>query len=196
MQRSPQRRRSAGDVCPGVLGNLSRFSLILRRASCGVVVSHLPAQGLSDGPACGNVTRGQPMLPDMKLRPPKPPLSDGTVTLRELAVADVPAVTTACRDPEIVRWTTEIPEGYTEEHARGWIESAGAGWENGRGEFAITERRRTRSPARLGSSSGKSGLLRLGIGWPRHSGAMVWRLGLWAWWLIGATASGLFASSS
>ena len=79
------------------------------------------------------------MLSDMKLRPPAPPLSDHTVTLRELTASDVPAVTTACRDPEIVRWTTEIPEGYTEDHARGWIESTRSGWENGRAEFAITE---------------------------------------------------------
>jgi RimJ/RimL family protein N-acetyltransferase len=76
---------------------------------------------------------------DMKLRPPLPPLSDGTVTLRELTAADVPAVTAACRDPEIVRWTTEIPEDYTEEHARGWIESTRSGWEKGSAEFAITE---------------------------------------------------------
>jgi RimJ/RimL family protein N-acetyltransferase len=79
------------------------------------------------------------MLSDMKLRPPVPPLSDGTVTLRELIAADVPVVTAACRDPEVVRWITEIPENYTEEHARGWIESARSGWEKGNAEFAIKE---------------------------------------------------------
>jgi RimJ/RimL family protein N-acetyltransferase len=50
----------------------------------------------------------------------------------------VPAVTEACQDPEIVRWTTEIPEGYTEEHARSWIASTPAGWKKGRAELAIT----------------------------------------------------------
>jgi hypothetical protein len=53
------------------------------------------------------------------------------VTLRQLAPADAPAITAACRDPEIVRWTTEIPEGYTERHARGWIRSARRGWKDG-----------------------------------------------------------------
>lgn len=74
----------------------------------------------------------------MELRPPEPDLSDGVITLRPLGVEDVPAVTEACRDPEIVRWTTEIPEGYTEEHARGWIASTAAGWKEGRAELAIT----------------------------------------------------------
>jgi RimJ/RimL family protein N-acetyltransferase len=70
---------------------------------------------------------------------PTPPLSDDTVTLRELAIADVPAVTAACADPEIVRWTAEIPEDYKEEHARAWIESTREGWAKGNAEFAISE---------------------------------------------------------
>jgi RimJ/RimL family protein N-acetyltransferase len=75
----------------------------------------------------------------MEVSPPAPPLSDGTVTLRPLTPGDVPEVTLACRDPEIVRWTTQIPEDYTEEHARSWIESTRAGWAKGNAEFAITE---------------------------------------------------------
>lgn len=70
---------------------------------------------------------------------PTPPLSDDVVRLRELTTADVPAVTAACRDPEIVRWTAEIPEDYREEQARAWIESTHEGWAKGNAEFAITE---------------------------------------------------------
>jgi RimJ/RimL family protein N-acetyltransferase len=76
----------------------------------------------------------------VELHSPTPPLSDRIVTLRELTAADVAAVTVACRDPEIVRWTTEIPENYTEEDARQWIESTLAGWKRGNAEFAITDR--------------------------------------------------------
>jgi hypothetical protein len=50
----------------------------------------------------------------MKVSPPAPPLSDGMVTLRPWTPGDVPEVTLACRDPEIVRWTTQIPKDYTE----------------------------------------------------------------------------------
>jgi RimJ/RimL family protein N-acetyltransferase len=77
--------------------------------------------------------------PNMKVSPPAPPLSDGMVTLRPWTPGDVPEVTLACRDPEIVRWTTQIPEDYTEQHARSWIESTSAGWAKGNAEFAITE---------------------------------------------------------
>jgi RimJ/RimL family protein N-acetyltransferase len=73
----------------------------------------------------------------VELRPPDPDLTDGVVTLRQLDPADVAAITAACQDQEIVRWTTEIPEGYTEEHARGWVASARDGWKQGRAEFAI-----------------------------------------------------------
>lgn len=76
----------------------------------------------------------------MKLRPPTPHLSDGAVVLRPWTVADVPEVAVACRDPEIPRWTTQIPEGYTEEHARSWIASTRSGWAKGSAEFAVTEK--------------------------------------------------------
>lgn len=52
---------------------------------------------------------------------PKEPLTDGVVTLGYFTLADVPAVTTACQDPEISRWTASIPWPYEEDHARGWI---------------------------------------------------------------------------
>jgi len=71
---------------------------------------------------------------------PKPDLSDDAIVLRALRPADVPDVAAACRDPEIVRWTIEIPEGYTEEHARNWIASTHEGWKKGTAELAITKK--------------------------------------------------------
>src|SRR4051812_31160506 len=54
---------------------------------------------------------------------PDPPLSDGVVTLRAFTEDDIPAVTAACQDPEIARWTAMIPSPYTEDDAREWIGS-------------------------------------------------------------------------
>jgi RimJ/RimL family protein N-acetyltransferase len=70
---------------------------------------------------------------------PSAPLTDGEVTLRAFTVADVRAVTTACQDPEIIRWTASIPCPYEEEHARGWIATHEASWARGEGaELAMT----------------------------------------------------------
>ena len=54
------------------------------------------------------------------LRHPDPPLSDGVVTLRAKARADVDALTAACQDPEIPRWT-RVPVPYRRADALGWI---------------------------------------------------------------------------
>jgi hypothetical protein len=78
------------------------------------------------------------MLVRVELRPPEPDLTDGVVTLRQLDPADVADIPASCRDPEIVRWTTEIPEDDTEEHARCWVASTREGWQEGRAELAIT----------------------------------------------------------
>jgi ribosomal-protein-alanine N-acetyltransferase len=51
---------------------------------------------------------------------PDPPLRGGDVTLRAWTPADVPALTGACQDPEIPRWTV-VPSPYTERHARDFI---------------------------------------------------------------------------
>ena len=48
---------------------------------------------------------------------PDPPLTDGEIRLRAFESRDVPAVTAACQDPEIPRWTV-VPRNYTERHAR------------------------------------------------------------------------------
>lgn len=51
---------------------------------------------------------------------PDPPLSDAEIRLRRWSQADVPALTAACQDPEISRWTV-VPAPYEEGHARDFI---------------------------------------------------------------------------
>jgi [ribosomal protein S5]-alanine N-acetyltransferase len=46
-------------------------------------------------------------------------LSDGTVRVRLIAEHDLPAIASACQDPEIARYTT-IPAPYEPRHAREW----------------------------------------------------------------------------
>jgi RimJ/RimL family protein N-acetyltransferase len=54
------------------------------------------------------------------LRFPDPPLSDGVITLRARTTEDADALTAACQDPEIPRWT-RVPVPYFREHAIDWI---------------------------------------------------------------------------
>ena len=56
---------------------------------------------------------------------PDPPLSDGVVALRAWGLDDVAALTAACQDPEIPRWTL-VPSPYGEDHARSFILSLDA----------------------------------------------------------------------
>jgi RimJ/RimL family protein N-acetyltransferase len=55
-----------------------------------------------------------------RLVPPDPPLTDGVVALRAMTLDDVPAITRACQDPEIPRWTL-VPSPYTEADARSFV---------------------------------------------------------------------------
>jgi RimJ/RimL family protein N-acetyltransferase len=66
---------------------------------------------------------------------PNPPLADGDIRLRPWERRDAPAVTAACQDPEIPRWTV-VPHNYTERHARDFINGTGADIANGR-ELAL-----------------------------------------------------------
>jgi RimJ/RimL family protein N-acetyltransferase len=54
------------------------------------------------------------------LRHPDPPLSDGVITLRAKGRDDVDALTAACQDPEIPRWTL-VPVPYRRADALSWI---------------------------------------------------------------------------
>ena len=70
------------------------------------------------------------------------PLTDGVVSLRRFTLDDVAAVTRACQDPEIPRWTAGIPDPYEEHHARGWIMLHDAFWsKEGRAAFAFCDAR-------------------------------------------------------
>jgi RimJ/RimL family protein N-acetyltransferase len=54
------------------------------------------------------------------------------VSLRRFTMDDVSAVTAACRDPEIPRWTAGISEPYDERDAREWIGRHDGFWSEGR----------------------------------------------------------------
>ena len=66
---------------------------------------------------------------------PDPPLTDGEIRLRAWELGDAPVVTIACQDPEIPRWTV-VPQGYTERHAREFIEGTAVDLAGGR-ELAL-----------------------------------------------------------
>jgi RimJ/RimL family protein N-acetyltransferase len=51
-----------------------------------------------------------------------PILRDSAMVLRPPQIEDVAAVTAACQDAEIDRWTP-LPSPYGEEHARAWVEA-------------------------------------------------------------------------
>lgn len=63
------------------------------------------------------------MPPTSPLRLPPTGLADGTIALRPWRDADVPAMTAACRDPEIQRWTM-VPDDYDEADARAYVAAA------------------------------------------------------------------------
>ena len=56
-----------------------------------------------------------------ELHHPDPPLTDGVVLLRAVRESDVPAITEACQDPDIKRYTSSVPDPYAEEDARRWL---------------------------------------------------------------------------
>jgi RimJ/RimL family protein N-acetyltransferase len=62
---------------------------------------------------------------------PNPPLTDGEIRLRAWEARDAPAVTAACQDPEIPRWTV-VPHDYKERHAREFIAGTAANLADGR----------------------------------------------------------------
>jgi RimJ/RimL family protein N-acetyltransferase len=59
-----------------------------------------------------------------------PRLDDGVITLRPPAPDDVDAITEACQDPEIPRWT-RVPSPYTRDHAVEFVERSARMWQNG-----------------------------------------------------------------
>jgi RimJ/RimL family protein N-acetyltransferase len=69
------------------------------------------------------------------IRLPHPPLTDGELRLRAWEPGDAPAVTAACQDPEIPRWTV-VPHHYTQRQARAFIRGTATDLANGR-ELAL-----------------------------------------------------------
>jgi RimJ/RimL family protein N-acetyltransferase len=94
---------------------------------------------------------------------PDPPLADEAILLRPPSPADVPAIATACADPEIARWTT-IPTPYTPAHARRFVAQTRRWWEAGRtgAVFAIIERSSGRLVGMVGLEPAESGLAEIG----------------------------------
>lgn len=52
------------------------------------------------------------------------------LVLRAPTAADVDAITAACQDPEIPRWTT-VPSPYTREHGEDFVKLVAGWWESG-----------------------------------------------------------------
>jgi RimJ/RimL family protein N-acetyltransferase len=68
-----------------------------------------------------------------------PRLDDDVITLRPPAAGDIDAITDACQDPEIPRWT-RVPSPYTRAHAVDFVERSSRMWEQGTdAPFVITE---------------------------------------------------------
>ncbi|WP_125611115.1 GNAT family N-acetyltransferase [Specibacter cremeus] len=84
--------------------------------------------------------RGDAPAPELEPAPVVPALTDGSVVLRALDVADAGALVANCRDAEAVRWTT-VPLDYTMEHALGFInEITVDGWRTGKNlTFAVAD---------------------------------------------------------
>ena len=76
----------------------------------------------------------------MDARPPDPPLGDAVVTLRLWRADDVPAIAAACGEEEIARWLDAIPQPYSEDDARAYLDLCETGWREGTSaNFAITD---------------------------------------------------------
>lgn len=58
--------------------------------------------------------------------------------LRPWSPADAPAVTEACQDPEVQRWT-RVPSPYLPEHGAGFVGADGERWAAGLPTFAVVD---------------------------------------------------------
>ena len=131
----------------------------------------------------------EPPMP--AITPPSKPLSDGVVSLRLWRPDDAVAVTAACQDPEIPRWT-RIPAPYGEADAHEWLAGRAECWAQGtEANFAVVERdqrraARLRRPRR--GRVGRPGRRDRLLGGARPSRRQAWRGAPYA-----CSAPGLFA---
>jgi RimJ/RimL family protein N-acetyltransferase len=76
----------------------------------------------------------------VSVRAPAQHLSDGVVALRFFVDDDVPAIAAACAEAEIARWLDQIPQPYTKDDARAYVDLCRDCWRDGTmSTFAITE---------------------------------------------------------
>jgi RimJ/RimL family protein N-acetyltransferase len=64
-------------------------------------------------------------------------LASDRIVLRQFRLSDAGAISVACQDPEIPRFTM-VPDGLTEAQARTWVERGLEWWSRGVARFAIT----------------------------------------------------------
>jgi RimJ/RimL family protein N-acetyltransferase len=68
-----------------------------------------------------------PMRSERTDAPVLPVLSDGIVTLRAPAIGDIDAITEACQDPSVTRYTS-IPAPYERAHAEVFVRESAQHW--------------------------------------------------------------------
>jgi RimJ/RimL family protein N-acetyltransferase len=64
-------------------------------------------------------------------------LASDRIALRQFRASDASAISIACEDPDIPRFTM-LPDSMTEEQARAWIERSLERWPKGSARFAVT----------------------------------------------------------
>jgi RimJ/RimL family protein N-acetyltransferase len=74
----------------------------------------------------------------MEWDPPKPRLQGGGVALRPFQANDAGAVASACRDPDILRFTF-MKDGLTKAEASKWIDIGNDWWPKGHPRFAVVD---------------------------------------------------------
>lgn len=77
-------------------------------------------------------------MDNMEWVPPKPRLQGGRVALRPFRASDAAAVASACRDPDILRFTF-MRDGLTEAEAGEWIDTANERWPMGHPRFGVVD---------------------------------------------------------
>ena len=85
----------------------------------------------------------------MKWLAPEPALRSAGLRLRVFREQDAPAVSAACADPAIGRFTF-MKEGLTEIEARDWIERSNTMWADGHPRFAIVDAEADRLLGQIG----------------------------------------------
>jgi len=113
-------------------------SLIAGSNLRSMIVDSTRSVGLS--PIAGSVRhiREPTEWTTMEWVPPKPRLQGGDVALRPFRASDAAAVASACRDPDILRFTF-MKDGLTEAEAGEWIETGNERWPKGHLRFAVVD---------------------------------------------------------